>query len=122
MRTALRRIARALVTVLTLSAGAVDAEDLIARGAYLATVGNCEGCHTARGGPPYAGGKPILTPFGTFHTTNLTPDRDTGLGLWTASDFWRAMHEGVARHPRGLGRAVRLLPLDHAGAAAQHAA
>lgn len=74
----------------------------MARGAYLAKVGHCEGCHTARGGPPYAGGKPIRTPFGTFHATNLTPDRDTGLGLWTAADFWRAMHEGRARDGRAL--------------------
>lgn len=102
MKAALRRVARVLVTLFAVSAGVVGAQDIVARGAYLAKLGNCEGCHTARGGQPYAGGKPIRTPFGTFHATNLTPDRDTGLGLWTANDFWRAMHEGVARGGRAL--------------------
>jgi len=102
VRAALNRVVRAFVALLALSASAAHPEDIVARGAYLAKLGNCEGCHTARGGQPYAGGKPIRTPFGTFHTTNLTPDRDTGLGLWTANDFWRAMHEGVARGGRAL--------------------
>src|SRR5438552_1884250 len=55
----------------------------IRRGEYLARAGNCIGCHTARGGTPYAGGRPITTPFGTLFSTNLTPDARTGLGSWT---------------------------------------
>lgn len=66
----------------------------IARGAYLAVVGNCRGCHTERGGTPYAGGRAIPTPFGTFHGPNLTPDVETGIGDWSGDDFWRALHEG----------------------------
>lgn len=76
--------------------------DLVARGAYLALAGNCAGCHTARGGEPYAGGRPIATPFGTIHATNLTPDVATGLGAWTDDDFRRAMHEGRSRDRRAL--------------------
>lgn len=68
--------------------------DALARGAYLARAGNCEACHTARGGAPYAGGRAIDTPFGTVYSTNLTPDPDTGLGHWSAPQFWRAMHHG----------------------------
>ena len=68
--------------------------DQIAQGAYLARVGNCMACHTARGGEPYAGGRGIDTPFGTVYSTNLTPDADTGLGRWSAPQFWRAMHHG----------------------------
>jgi len=75
---------------------------LLARGAYLARAGNCAGCHTARGGEPYAGGRPIATPFGTVYTSNLTPDPATGLGAWTPDDFWRAMHEGRSRDGRAL--------------------
>mgnify|MGYP000241441811 FL=1 len=70
---------------------------MIERGAYLARIGNCIGCHTAADGPPYAGGRHVPTPFGTVFTSNLTPDAETGLGLWTAADFYRAMHHGQAK-------------------------
>lgn len=53
---------------------------LLARGEYLARAGNCMGCHTQRGGAPYAGGRPIPTPFGNVFAPNLTPDAATGLG------------------------------------------
>lgn len=73
---------------------------LVARGAYLARAGNCAGCHTARGGAPYAGGRGIETPFGTVYAGNLTPDDATGLGRWSAGDFWRALHNGRSRDGR----------------------
>lgn len=72
----------------------------IERGAYLARAGNCAGCHTRRGGAPYAGGRAIDTPFGTVHAGNLTPDVQTGLGAWSAADFWRALHHGRSRDGR----------------------
>ena len=71
--------------------------DQQSRGAYLARAGNCAGCHTAQGGQPYAGGRELPTPFGTFVTPNITPDRVTGIGEWVAQDFWRAMHHGKGR-------------------------
>ncbi len=64
------------------------------RGRVLALAGNCAACHTARGGQPYAGGRALTTPFGTVYAGNLTPDAATGLGRWTADDFWRALHHG----------------------------
>lgn len=76
-----------------------------ARGAYLANAGNCMGCHTATGGTPFAGGRGIQTPFGTVFAGNLTPDRLTGLGSWSAEDFWQAMHEGRSRDGRLLSPA-----------------
>jgi mono/diheme cytochrome c family protein len=90
------RDGRPIVTDVTTGA------DGAARGAYLALAGHCAGCHTARGGVPYAGGRPIATPFGTIHASNLTPDAATGLGAWTADDFARAMHEGRSRDGRAL--------------------
>jgi mono/diheme cytochrome c family protein len=66
----------------------------VARGAYLARAGNCAACHTDRGGAPYAGGKGIATPFGTVYASNLTPDAQTGIGAWSESQFWRALHNG----------------------------
>lgn len=74
----------------------------IARGAYLARLGNCAGCHTAAGGAAYAGGRGISTPFGTVYAGNLTPEDVTGLGRWSADDFWRAMHDGRGRDGRAL--------------------
>ncbi len=72
----------------------------VARGAYLALAGNCAGCHTARSGAPYAGGRGIETPFGTVYASNLTPDPRSGLGGWTRADFWRALHHGRSRDGR----------------------
>ncbi len=73
---------------------------LVDKGAYLARAGNCMLCHTRRGGDAYAGGRAIETPFGTVYSSNLTPDRATGIGNWTSVDFWRAMHEGRSRDGR----------------------
>jgi mono/diheme cytochrome c family protein len=54
-------------------------------------------CHTSQGGAQYAGGNALSTPFGTMYGPNLTPDKATGLGEWTADDFWRAMHNGKSK-------------------------
>ena len=72
----------------------------IERGEYLARVGNCIACHTARGGVAYAGGRAITTPFGTIYSTNITPDARTGIGTWTSAHFWRAMHNGRSKDGR----------------------
>lgn len=84
------------------SAGALPTADvdltapaLVERGEYLATAGNCGSCHTAPGGDFMAGGLPFVTPFGTIHSTNITPDEGTGIGAWSAEDFRAAMRHGV---------------------------
>jgi len=73
---------------------------LVERGRYLALAGNCAGCHTTRGGQPYAGGLPIETPFGTIYSSNLTPDDKAGIGGWSSAHFWRAMHHGRSKDGR----------------------
>ncbi len=75
---------------------AADAE-LIKRGEYLATAGDCVACHTTPGGKPFAGGLDMETPFGTISTPNITPDKATGIGDWSDDDFYRAMHEGLGK-------------------------
>jgi mono/diheme cytochrome c family protein len=70
------------------------------RGAYLAKLGNCAACHTARSGAPMAGGLAIHTPFGAVYTSNITPDAATGIGSWSADAFYRAMHEGRSANGR----------------------
>lgn len=69
--------------------------DAVERGRYLAVAASCETCHTAEGGQPFAGGLALETPFGTFYTPNITPDRETGIGGWSEAQFLRALHEGV---------------------------
>ncbi len=83
---------------------AVPDAALVARGADLARAGNCAGCHTARGGPAYAGGRGIETPFGTVYAGNLTPDA-SGLGGWTAAQFRRALWHGRSADGRLLAPA-----------------
>jgi len=79
------------------SAPRTDEQAQIARGLYLARAANCMACHTARGGQPYAGGRIIATPFGNLVSPNITPDAATGIGSWSAADFWRAMHNGKSK-------------------------
>ncbi|MHB8528138.1 MAG: c-type cytochrome [Caulobacteraceae bacterium] len=70
---------------------------LIARGQYLTRAADCAACHTVPGGKPFAGGYPFKLPFGAMYSTNITADRQTGIGDWTDEDFVRALHEGVAK-------------------------
>ena len=74
----------------------------VRRGEYLARAGNCMGCHTTRGGEPYAGGRKLNTPFGQFVTPNITPDNETGIGRWSGEDFWQALHYGKSKDGRYL--------------------
>jgi mono/diheme cytochrome c family protein len=82
-----------LLPVLSLSATAEEAS----QGAYLANAAGCEDCHTdrGRGGQPYAGGRALATPFGTFYSPNITPDPETGIGRWSDEQFLRALRDGV---------------------------
>jgi hypothetical protein len=83
---------------------------IISRGESLAAIGNCDSCHTANGGARFAGGRGIPTPFGMIYSTNITPDRDTGLGSWPENAFQRAMREGISRDGHYLYPAF---PYDH---------
>jgi mono/diheme cytochrome c family protein len=67
---------------------------LVTKGEYLARAGDCIACHTNPGGALFAGGRPMATPFGTIYTSNITPDPTTGIGSWTADDFYATMHTG----------------------------
>jgi mono/diheme cytochrome c family protein len=81
--------------LLSLPAAAANPQDQVARGEYLVRAADCYSCHTAPGGQPFAGGRALTTPFGTFYTPNITPDRETGIGAWSDGDFLRALREGV---------------------------
>lgn len=104
-----RRRGAAIVVALFLSACAVSDmapprtcphdPGAIGRGAYLATAGNCIGCHTDREhhGAVLAGGRAIKTEFGTYYSSNITPDVASGIGSWSDADFVRALRYGIAR-------------------------
>jgi mono/diheme cytochrome c family protein len=79
--------------------GPAAAQDAVQRGEYLVHAGGCVSCHTVPGGLPFAGGRALATPFGTFYSPNITPDPETGIGRWTDAQFLRALREG--RRPDG---------------------
>jgi mono/diheme cytochrome c family protein len=69
--------------------------DLVKRGAYLAHAADCQACHTAPGGAPFAGGFAFNMPFGTIYSTNITPDQQTGIGTYSDAQFLAAVHKGI---------------------------
>jgi mono/diheme cytochrome c family protein len=89
--------------------------DLVKRGRALAAIGNCSDCHTVRGTKNFAGGLAVPTPFGIVYSSNITPDKQTGIGGWSEAAFRRAMRFGVDRF--GVDREGRHLyptfPYDH---------
>jgi mono/diheme cytochrome c family protein len=70
---------------------------LVERGAYLARAADCMVCHTTQGGKEYAGGLGFKLPFGTLYSTNITPDKETGIGNYSDQDFLNALHRGTRR-------------------------
>jgi mono/diheme cytochrome c family protein len=67
----------------------------LSQGQLIAIAGNCETCHTSSGGQPFAGGLPFDTPFGKIYSTNITPDKKTGIGNWTREQFLQSLRHGV---------------------------
>jgi mono/diheme cytochrome c family protein len=90
------RLLAGLLLVLTTAVMPAQAQDAVARGRYLAILGDCAGCHTQDHGSAFAGGVPFDAQFGTVYSTNITPDKQTGIGNWTADQFYRTIHDGVA--------------------------
>lgn len=75
---------------------------LVSRGEYVARVSDCVACHSLAGKAPFAGGLEMATPLGAIHATNITPDRDHGIGRYSLADFDRAVRHGVAPGGRRL--------------------
>lgn len=90
------RLFAGLLLALVVLAAPARAQDAAARGRYLAILGDCAGCHTRANGPAFAGGLPFNAQFGTVYSTNITPDKETGIGNWTEDQFYRALHHGIA--------------------------
>lgn len=90
------------LVALSISASPSRADDansgIVAKGQYLATMGDCISCHTPPDGKPFQGGMAMQTPFGTIYPPNITPDKETGIGNWSDDEFYAAMHEGLGLH------------------------
>ncbi|MGK9066035.1 c-type cytochrome [Stutzerimonas chloritidismutans] len=84
-----------LGAALVLSAATALADPTLERGEYLTRAADCLACHVTEGGKPYAGGLPVEMPFGTLYSTNITPDKETGIGNWTDDEFVEAMQQGI---------------------------
>lgn len=69
--------------------------DLVKRGEYLVHAADCQACHSAPGGAPFSGGFAFNLPFGTIYSTNITPDKETGIGNYTDAQFLAAVHKGI---------------------------
>jgi mono/diheme cytochrome c family protein len=110
----LKQILSATVLIATLTQRA-DAQDVVARGKYLAVLGDCAGCHTKSqaGSPLYAGGLPFAAAFGTMYSPNITPDKQAGIGNWTEDQFYTALHTGVAAHDKHLYPAFPFIYFTH---------
>jgi mono/diheme cytochrome c family protein len=90
-------IGAAIALAISGSAIAASPPELIAKGEYLARAGDCIVCHTGPGEKPFSGGLRMSTPLGDLYTTNITPDKDTGIGADSFEDFARAMRLGIAK-------------------------
>jgi alcohol dehydrogenase (quinone), cytochrome c subunit len=77
-------------------------QQLVERGAYVAAEGDCAACHTASGGKPFAGGLSLATPIGAVYSSNITPDKTTGIGNYSYGDFERAVRRGITPDARTL--------------------
>jgi len=90
------RFSPLVLALLFAAAGTALAQGDAKRGEYLAKAGGCVGCHTEekKDAVPFAGGRALKTPFGTFYGPNITPDAEAGIGRWSEVDFVRAMRLG----------------------------
>jgi mono/diheme cytochrome c family protein len=85
-------------TTRAISAATVTQGDaaMVEKGRYLATAGDCVACHAVAGGQPFAGGLAMVSPIGIICSSNITPDRDTGIGKYSLNDFDRALRHGIS--------------------------
>jgi len=79
-----------------------DMKLLVSKGRELVFAGDCMGCHSQAQGPQGAGGVAIDTPFGTIYSTNITPDKEHGIGNYSRADLHRVLRDGIAPGDRNL--------------------
>jgi mono/diheme cytochrome c family protein len=93
----MRTLVLSAFLLFSLAAPALADGASVERGAYIARLGDCTGCHTAPGGGEYGGGLPISALFGKIYSSNITPDKAYGIGNYSLNDFSRAVRQGIAK-------------------------
>ena len=78
------------------------------RGKYLTRAADCIACHTSADGAPFAGGYALKSPYGVIYGTNITPDKQTGIGNYTADDLYRVLHDGRTPSKKHLYPAMQI--------------
>lgn len=115
MRRAILRFALALVATVTVVAAGLwltraqsDGPEALAgltgnaaAGQQIFTASGCASCHHAPGATGTArlvlsGGQHFPSPFGTFTAPNISPDKQAGIGGWSALDLWNALNHGTS--------------------------
>lgn len=79
------------------------------QGKYLTELSSCYTCHTGDNTQPFAGSRKFITQLGTIYSTNITSDKETGIGSWSDEEFYRALHEGIGKDGRQL---YPIMPYD----------
>src|SRR5262245_57269542 len=102
----------AVTALAVLIATGAGAQTLLERGNYLVNgIMGCGNCHTPRAQGQQVKERALSGGFQVFDEpwfvvkgSNITPDRDTGIGAWSDADIKRAMTEGV--RPNGVPLAL----------------
>lgn len=81
----------------TLADVKVSDQMAVKRGEYVMRTADCAACHTSEKGF-FAGDYQFVTPFGILKSSNITPDRETGIGNLTERDFFNAVRQGRGSH------------------------
>ncbi|PIJ41571.1 cytochrome c [Tatumella sp. OPLPL6] len=97
-----RRLGLAGLFLFSLQSYASSNSDVIAQGEYLARAADCMACHTQDSAKPFAGGVKFELPVGTLYSTNISPDKQQGIGNYSEADFSRAVREGIAKEGKRL--------------------
>ncbi|MDC0611383.1 cytochrome c [Vibrio sp.] len=74
-----------------------DVPDDMSKGEYITRLSDCTACHTTNAQKPFAGGLAMPLPIGTIYSTNITPDKETGIGNYSLTDFKRVLREGIRK-------------------------
>ncbi|HWG05853.1 MAG TPA: cytochrome c [Beijerinckiaceae bacterium] len=90
-------LAAVAIFIAALQSSTAHADETLSKGAYLARAGDCVVCHSMSEGRAFAGGLKMTTPLGNIYSTNITPDKDAGIGSYSLDDFSRALRQGVGK-------------------------
>lgn len=96
--------------------GQVDSQEMVAKGRYIFAVADGCACHTEPKKEANTGARPFPIPFGKVYSTNITQDKQTGVGAWTDQQIQDAIVKGVRRDG---GKILPVMPFEKYSGMAQ---